>query len=495
MRKAFKPVIAVILALTLSFCIAAPAFAEQSCDCGNTPVIVISGMAAMPLYLNGEKVWSPSGNMIMKLVGKVLIPTICLLMDNDYDKFTTRIMPAAQEFFDPMACDDNGDSVHNVEYLEFPLSADNYTEYYDEDNGTNEMSVVHSYADAVGGDHVYFFNYDWRLDPLDHADALKIFIEKVKADTNHKEVSLVACSMGGTVMMSYLKKYTASGIKNCVLASTAFQGTAVVGEVFQRKIHVYADGLTLRINQLGKKGTAQLLYPMITEILNKTGIMDSVVDFVNKLMQAQLDDVYSEIIDETFGHMPGMWALVADDYYEDAKSIMLDPVKNAKLIERLDDYHYNVQAKAEDIISAAEALGCEVYIVSQYNMQGLPISEKSTSNNSDFLVDTIYGSGGAIAADYMKTLPSGYEQADNSCGHNHISADGVIDASTCMRPERTWFIKSMGHIDFPYESDAAALLIWLSSSDAENGCNVFTSAQYPQFTEFNANTNRLLIIN
>lgn len=42
------------------------------------------------------------------------------------------------------------------------------------------------------------------------------------------------------------------------------------------------------------------------------------------------------------------------------------------------------------------------------------------------------------------TLGDDYVQA-RDVGHNCLSEDGIIDASTCMLPENTWFIKNYGH--------------------------------------------------
>ncbi len=487
-KRALRAILAVVLSVSVLISIIPAAFAREP---EVTPVVVISGMASMPLTLEGEKVWAPSANRIFTLVKKILVPTVELLISMDYGKFFNSTVKALSEFINPLECDDDGNSVYNVEHLEFPLSADNYREYYEDEKLTNEMAIVHSYADALGGKNVYFFNYDWRMSPLDHADDLKAFIDNVKAETGSSKVCLVACSMGGTVLLSYLEKYTADSVKNCVFASTAFQGTSVVGELFQKQVLFDADGLIERINQLGKNGVAQVIFPIVTGLLDKLGIMDFAVDLANGLVLDQLDAVYKNLIEVTFGHMPGIWALVADEYYAQAKSTLLDPVRNKRLIEKIDGYHDSVQVNAERIIAGAESLGCEVYIISQYGRQGLPVSPVSTSGNNDFLIDTVYSSGGAVAAGYGKTLPSGYKQANTACGHDHLSADRVVDASTCMRPERTWFIKDMAHIDFPYGSDASALLIWLSTG---RGLDVFSSEKFPQFMKFNANSGKLTAV-
>ena len=156
------------------------------------------------------------------------------------------------------------------------------------------------------------------------------------------------------------------------------------------------------------------------------------------------------------------------------------------LIKTIDEYHYNVQSKAYDILKAAES-DTSIYITAQYNMQGLPVSETSTDSNNDFLIDVNYASGGAVCSKLGETLPDSYVQAKN-CGHDHLSADGQIDASTCMFPEQTWFIRDMAHVDYPV-GESADFIIWLAASDQQ--LTVRDSEKYPQFMKYDSSENTL----
>ena len=43
----------------------------------------------------------------------------------------------------------------------------NYPEFVNEEGYlTNEPAIVRAAAAKIGADHVYYFNYDWRLDPM-----------------------------------------------------------------------------------------------------------------------------------------------------------------------------------------------------------------------------------------------------------------------------------------------------------------------------------------
>ena len=71
-------------------------------------------------------------------------------------------------------------------------------------------------------------------------------------------------------------------------------------------------------------------------------------------------------------------------------------------------------------------------------------------NMADALIDTQYTSGGATCSDYGSTLGDDYVCKAN-CGHNHLSPDNRIDASTCALPENTWFIEGQYHGQYFYE--------------------------------------------
>ena len=114
-------------------------------------------------------------------------------------------------------------------------------------------------------------------------------------------------------------------------------------------------------------------------------------------------------------------------------------------------------------------------ILASYNMQRTPLVE-SYKNSSDATVDTKYASVGANVALLGETLGDGYVQkVDN--GHNHLSADNILDASTCALPENTWFIKNMLHC--VTHGGTKDFYRWFLSGDGD--FTVFTNAKYPQF--------------
>lgn len=97
-------------------------------------------------------------------------------------------------------------------------------------------------------------------------------------------------------------------------------------------------------------------------------------------------------------------------------------------------------------------------------------------NDSDGTVDTMYASAGATVALRGETLGDGYKQKVD-CGHNHLSPDGRIDASTCILPENTWFIKGMLHAN----CHDGIMKMYNRLMFSDDNMNVFSDPLYTQF--------------
>lgn len=480
MRRSVKILVSVILCLVFFFCTLIPAFASEP----KTAFIVVSGMNTFPLYKDGEKVFPTQTKAIIKLAAKLALPLAEFLKNSDYDKLGDALFPAAAEAFDDLACNPDGSSKYDITTDLFPLSAGNYPESF-MNEVKDEGGVVRAGIEAFGAENTYFFNYDWRLDPLKHADELNDFIKNVKAETECDRVALAAFSMGGTVTCSYLYKYGSADIDSVALCSTAFQGTSCMGSMFSGNLSIDAYGLIRRAAQLTRNDFLDELIMFLNEALEAYKINASIDGYINGILSNLNERMYKEFIIPVFGYMPGLWALVDDENYETAKGFMLDDA-DSELIKTIDEYHYGVQARAYDILSSAQN-DATVYIAAQYNMQGLPVSEISTTSNNDFLIDAKYASGGAICAKLGETLPNGYAQA-KADGHDHLSADRQLDASTCMFPEQTWFIRDMAHVDYNV-GEATDFIVWLAGSEKQ--LTIHDSESYPQFMKYDSKSNTL----
>ena len=475
-----------LLSIVLACCLllgvlSVAAFAADGAYNG-APLIVISGFGTVPLYLNGysddaERVFFPSAKRIVKNVVQLVPPLLRLRRDADYGKFADKLDPLVFDVFSQSALDASGNPLHDVTVRTFPLTADHYMDFFTQ-RPKDEEAFVRGAIDTLGAKNTYFFSYDWRLDPMDHAVSLREYIKNVQRETGKQKVILAGCSMGGVVAMAYLSKYGAKDVQTLILNNTAFQGITMVGEMFCKDYAVDKEmtiEYAMQFTQMPED-----LKAFIRKSFNGSRTADRLVGFAGKLLDQTKDQTSAEVLYPLFAYMPGMWSFVNAKDYERAKQTALDPELNRELIRKIDAYHYGVQAKAKQLLQNAMAQGCRIAITANYGKFAIPLT-KSMRVCDDYLIDTALASGGAVCADVFETLPENYRQQRDR-KHDHISPDRVIDASTCMFPELTWFVRDMGHLDYPYGSEGMDFLMWLVRMDSQY--TIRTSARYPQFMRY-----------
>ncbi len=483
MKKITKSIISIILTAVIIFSLCLPSFAAEP----KTAFIVVSGMNTFGLsYEDGEAAFPPSTESIVKLVVKVLPSLLSFLVTKDYDALGDGILPPLYDAFAPIAFDKNGNSINAINAKTFDKTLVGNEEYFI-DGESNEFAAVRAGIEKFGIENTFFFNYDWRDDPLKHADRLNEMIKHIKETTDCDRIALAAYSMGGTVTMSYLYKYGNSDLDSIIMCSTAFQGTSCVGSLFSADFSFGLYELLLRVALLSRDNTLENIVMYLNEALEASGVNASLESFVNGIADNLLERIYAEILIPVFGYMPGLWSLVTDKDYETAKAYMLNKEENSEFIERIDEYHYNVQQKAQSLLTKAQKT-TNIYILAQYNWPTLPVSESIFSQNSDNLIDVEYSSGGAISAPLGETLGDNYTQKIPS-EKNYLSCDGMIDASTCMLPNHTWFFRDMGHVDYPYGESTNFILLL---AESEEYLDIDSYEQYPQFMIYDYDNEKLL---
>lgn len=457
-----KKTVSVLLVLILAFTCVTPAFAaDGKCDCGQTPLIYVGPLGNTPIIAdagteNETQLFRFTTGAILKLVGKVLPPLFLLPLTKNYNAVGKALVAGVNETMGRLALDGDGNSLPGVAVnVELPTDP------------------------AHGEGRDYYFHYDWRLDPIEVAGQLKEFVEHVKVLTGHDKVMFKASSMGGVVAMSYFSLYGYDDVEACVFQCCPILGTNVAGEVLCKGIALDGEALYQYGSQAYPPADAEgVLLHVLFNFLYYSGLVDVVMTFGDKLLDNVLDRVFEEALSPIFGTLLGLWSFVPDEYYEQAKEINLDPATQSGLIEKADRYHYNVQGKADEILNGAVEAGVRVMIVAGCGMRRTPLVDKTIGWDSDATVDTCYASAGATVAPYGDTLPEGYTQKIND-GHNHVSPDGAIDASTCILPERTWFIRGMLHANSHDGINALYANVLYSDEDF----TVFSDPAYPQFLQ------------
>ncbi len=459
-----KKIIAVILSVVFVFSAAVPCFAQgDKCACGQPPIIYVAALGSGDVIENegteNERIlFRPDTMDVIKRFVPIVPAVVKLLLTGDYDAFGDVLISCVNNVFGALALDGNGNSQPGVTSEKFvPETADH------------------------GDDYSYYFGYDFRLDPVENAQKLHAYIEQVKALTKHDTVRFRASSMGGVVAMSYIKLYGTKDIETIIFQCCPILGTAVAGELYNGKVEINKNALlhygSQALPALDSDFLGGVLYILI-EALEFLGVFDYLLNFADKLLANLQDRVFDETLIPIFGTLPGIWSFVPDEYYESAKKFMkLDSTTQAGLIEKLDFYHYEVQQKAEELLKGAQADGTNVYILCGYNMQRTPLVT-AYKETSDGTVDTKYASCGATCAPVYETLGDGYKQAKLT-DKNYLSPDSMIDASTCILPESTWFVKDMLHCKIHSGHDELYKIMFTSDKQL----TVFDLEKFPQFLQ------------
>ena len=440
---------------------------DAGCDCGKTPTIFVTGMNSIPLVkypgtAEEELVFPPSEEMILAMVENAALPLISKLFTQGLDGAMDAVADAVNELFDGLACKDNGDLPDN-------------------------QGINWSYP-LVGSPHSnqYSFYYDWRQDPLVSAEQLADYVKYIKRETGHDKISLIGFSMGGIVLNAYLHslKGDYSGLQSVIMEVSAANGASIASESFSGNVMVDSTGLVrLLDDQLRLKTDIKNMLGVALRALDKAGLFSIPFSLANKLIDKYSDKIYDQVLASTFGTMPGVWGAVSDDYYEEAKDKLLtDKEKYGDLINRIDDYHYNVHLKSKELAQALYAdPNVNFAVICKYNRRVVPLIYGMNAS-SDGTVDAIKASYGARFADLDKILGKGYEQAKVLDGRNYLSADNLVDASTGAFPQATWFIRDLEHSTFcPYRND---LVDYILNSTTQ--VSVFDKPEYPQFTFYDA---------
>jgi hypothetical protein len=117
----------------------------------------------------------------------------------------------------------------------------------------------------------------------------------------------------------------------------------------------------------------------------------------------------------------------------------------AGFIAKTDKFHYEVQLQTEETILELQEKGINFYIFTKYGFPDFPLYEGAT-NQSDGYTSVKKQSFGAVSADFGEVLSEEY--INGLSDKTYLSPDYKIDASTCLIPERSWFVKNLYHSYF-----------------------------------------------
>ena len=334
----------------------------------------------------------------------------------------------------------------------------------------------------------FTFNYDWRLDPNKVADQLHQYIKDICQVTGYEKIALTGRCLGACIVAAYMNKYDGEYVQDLILHCSALNGATICSKAFSGDLYFDADSIERFMYDMELDADLEMdnvmneLLKSFVTLFNKTYGLDLTCWAINNVWEDIYHDVMPKTLIETMGTWPGFWSMVGDEDYIRAKENVFygqDMEKWSNFIDIIDDYHYNVQVKAADNLRGYAERGIDVYNITKYGYQTVPISAPANVL-SDSYCTVFDASMGATTTTLDSCFDTAYiSNAQQNGTLKYISPDKQIDASTCLFPERTWFIKNVPHKEFPEDIDR--LLDALVNNE---DMTVDTVKEFPQYLVF-----------
>ena len=498
----FKRAICIVLALIMMLPVTAFAAETENTTYvadydTETPVIIVHGMSQNNTYLvdeNGEWVPDETGYVtgwpleidVMPLIQRALPNMLLSIVTRRNMGLTEAMYEGTYNALSLIEKDNDGKYINNIEVpcYEMPMSElpeDVREEYY-------TFLPIQELSEIIGEDDVYYFGYDSLGDVMYETEKLHHYIHDVVLPKSpNGQVKLCHISLGGTIAINYLETYPEDYelIKKMVFVIPAIDGSDIIGDLYTGNLSVFYDDNTLYedllVTLLGETSLAYLLN-IVLRILP------------DDVLKEALSGLANGLVDVAALRSTMIWALCPTAYYEEARSMWLED--NADLAGILEDVDYfmNARANFEENLFALRDTGCEVFNLACYDMNLFPICKEYRTKNADRVIHAASPAMGATFADLGTTLGEDYEAVGTYCNdpsHNHLSPDGVVDATTGLLPCTTWYFKAQAHEQLP-ENDVALKLAIRAMTD-DNMKDVYSNPAYPQFNEgrltYNARNN------
>lgn len=467
--KTSKKIISLILAMVMICSLTVPAFAANAAE--EHPTIYVTGAQTNDLYgAEGERIY-PIGVDAGEVIKEALMPCLEKLLlgyiIGDYEPYVKEFQAAFSPIFAKVKLDENGE-----------VSDGSHPQYTIYNSAVPEKTSNY-------GEWDYRFWYDWRISPMVAADELKIYIDMVKEATGEDKVNLMGRCYGANVVAAYLEKYKDHAIEN--VADVSYLASSILGidmldalftgnlKFEDNAINNFLDYFMEKENLIEDETTASFVSALV-DLFNQVYVLG----FTGEMLEAVVNEVKYDLIPvllkDSFGTMPAYWSMVSPDKYEEAIEFVFGDCKEeyAKLIEKTDAFYNEVQLNFESTTAYLKENGINFYTFVKYNFPDYPIYE-GAAQQGDGNTSVYKQSFGATAADFGKVLSDDYINSLET--DKYLSPDLIIDASTCLYPETTWFVKDLHHDTFPYGFNMLAMEVMKYDYTVSDG----VYAQYLQW--------------
>lgn len=478
-----KKLISIVLCLIMLFSFTSVAFAA---DEGDLPIIYLAGRGNENIYkADGTLASNPAtldrGEYIKNSVGPVLKELGKALVSGDYSDYIDSLVASTAPIYEDIALNSSGEP----------------------ENGTHIQWDYKTVAIDKNA-KTFDFKYDWRLSPIEVADQMDGYIERVLEETGAKGVNIHCRCLGVNFAMTYvMKSYSGEydhpfRVKNIMLNTGGLAGYITLGALMSGSVKIDADAADRFVtdylsggNMIDDPAAAMLAYSFVS-ILNYANVLDLGVDFVQKIIDKILDELVPKLALCCYGGYLSYWSMISDEYYDKAKDAVFntDALKQEYkvFIEKIDAYHEllgDINEKTgrpiyEDLLLKLKDEGVGIAVIAKYGAPGVPMFEGSEVTG-DVRGTVTELSLGAVGTNIGSTFSQKYlDEAKSNGTDKYISPDRTVDASTCLFADTTWFIKNIKHNQFPDFFNE----LFRDFCRSGGTMTVFDNEKYPQYFDY-----------
>lgn len=490
MKKTFKKVIALCLclAMILSMSIigasATKRYTDCNGDCEHYPAIIVPGLGQSNTWIvddNGDFLLDDEGNKISsfpayiqldKIIARIAAPALLSLALQKDAGLSDAAADVIRLCFGINTCDENAQTSPNVVTERYPYPASEYQDFEAEE--VFGHVPFNLYETEQPYDHMYYFTYNSFGNHIEIVEELYEYIQMVKEQTGHDKVTLIPLSQGASIVSAMIdyKPEVHDDLHKIIFVVPALDGSTIIGDVFNGRISFLNKEYLYNgfLGELGllDKGTAALI-----EVLLRI-LPDEVITSV-------LESAVNVLVSEVMTTSTGMWALCPSGDYPTAAEKYLSTPDKANIKAQTDKY-YQAQLHADANIQKLVDDGVQVFCFVEYDTPMINVGETWNTQNADYIIHTDSTSMGAHFANVGETLPEDYVQQNTHCSdptHNHISPDRVVDASTGLLPDTTFYFDGQRH-DLTARNDVI-LKLALNLIESDRIQDVYSLPEFPQF--------------
>lgn len=496
-----KKTISVILCLVMIMATAVPAFAAGTTG-SRYPVVLIGGDGdhledkdgnELPLWsgvldnLTKKDDGEDNTGEIYKSIANVLLPFLVEgLLTGNYDNYYENLQKEISEIFEPLLLNENGEasngsgiSQRRKEQMKSNLSRDakkgkGYYGFYD-----------------------YQFYYDWRVDPLLSAEELNDYIQEIKKVTGSPKVVIIARCLGTVIASAYVALYGTDDIYGVGFDGAVSNGAELLSEPISGKFKLDGNAINrfmIDANVIYDYNIDEFICETV-ELLEKSGALKAVSGVTkDTIYYTVIKGVTSALSLSTFCTWPAFWGIIKEEDFDNAMNYVFGEEGSEKrteyagLIEKINRYDSLVRKHIPELMNQIND-NANLAIFSKYGLQITPVIE-SRNEVSDQFATVKCSAFGATASDIYSTLPEDYiaQRIEEGKG-KYIAPDKQVDASTCMFPDQTWFIKGADHgywTDIEHE-----ILYTVATADRQLTVD---DLGYTQYVVFNQQTKEMAIM-